>query len=60
LKEKRRDLKSDIKMGKSAVVVEEGTVDGEEKERVEPEERYNNVDMTIEWHLDLRGEYRGL
>jgi hypothetical protein len=48
LKEKGRGLKGDIKMGKSAVVVEEGTVDGEEKGRVKPEQGYNNVDMTIE------------
>jgi hypothetical protein len=48
LKEKGRGLKGNIKMGKSAVVGEEGTVDGEEKERVESKQGYNDVDMTIE------------
>jgi hypothetical protein len=48
LKEKGMGLKGNVKMGKSAAVVEEETVDGAEKERVEPEQGYNDVDMTIE------------
>jgi len=47
LKEKGTGLNGNVKMGKSVVVVE-GTVDGAEKEKVEPEQGYNDVNMTIE------------